>query len=94
VPGSLSGAALDCVLVEAVLAIEDEAAHRSHFSLRAGDRPAMRYLRRFEQIRKLQAHLVERANARGVPVIDATSIDTAVTACLDLIREAAAAERS
>jgi 2-phosphoglycerate kinase len=37
---------------------------------------------------------VERARARGVPVIDATSIDAAVAAGLDLIREAVAAERS
>ena len=54
VPGSLERSALErCVLIEAVVAIEDEEAHRSHFSLRGGDRPAMRYLRRFDQIRKL-----------------------------------------
>jgi 2-phosphoglycerate kinase len=95
IPGGLAGAmASDCVLVEAVVAIEDEAAHQSHFSLRAGDRPAMRYLRRFEQIRKLQDVLVERARARGVPVIDGTSIDAAVATGLELIRDAVAAERS
>ena len=83
-----------CVLVEAVVAIEEEDVHRSHFSLRAGDRPATRYLDRFDQIRKLQRHLVERARGRGVPVIDATSIDAAVGAGLELIRSAVAAERS
>ena len=94
VPGSTVAANSGCVLVEAVVAIEDEGVHRSHFSLRAGDRPATRYLDRFDQIRKLQRHLVQRACARGVPVIDATSIDAAVGAGLDLIRYAVAAERS
>ena len=93
VPGSLGDeGASGCALVEAVVAIEDEEAHRSHFSLRGGDRPAMRYLRRFEQIRKLQAHLVERARARDVPVIDATNLDAAVAEATELIRDAAAAE--
>lgn len=95
VPGSLGeDAASRCALVEAVVAIEDEEAHRSHFSLRSGDRPALRYLKRFEQIRKLQRVLVERAQARGVPVIDATNLDAAVLAALDLVRERAAAELS
>jgi 2-phosphoglycerate kinase len=88
VPGSLGDdAGSRCALVEAVVAIEDEDAHRSHFSLRAGDRPAMRYLRRFEQIRKLQDHLVERARAHGVPVIDATNLDEGVLTALELVRE-------
>jgi 2-phosphoglycerate kinase len=87
VPGTLDGdARAGCALVEAVIAIEDEEAHRSHFSLRGTGRPAMRYLRRFEQIRKLQALLVERAEARGVPVIDATNLDAAVAEGMDIVR--------
>lgn len=95
VPGSLGeDAAARCTLVEAVVAIEDEEAHRSHFSLRSADRPAMRYLGRFEQIRKLQAHLVDRAEARGVPVIDATNLDEGVAAGMELIRRKVAAEQA
>jgi 2-phosphoglycerate kinase len=95
VPGTLHPEArASCVVVEAVVAIEDEEAHRSHFSLRGGDRPAKRYLRRFEQIRKLQDHLVERAHERGAPVIDATNLDAAVIAAMDLVREAVSAERA
>ena len=95
VPGSLTGdAAARCALVEAVVAIEDEDAHRSHFSLRGGSRPAMRYLRRFDQIRKLQTHLVERARTRGVPVIDATNLDAGVAEGMDLIRRRVSAELS
>jgi 2-phosphoglycerate kinase len=95
VPGSLTAdAAARCALVEAVVAIEDEDAHRSHFSLRGGSRPAMRYLGRFEQIRKLQAHLVQRARSRGVPVIDATNLDAGVAEGMDLIRRRVSAELS
>jgi 2-phosphoglycerate kinase len=52
----------------------------------------MRYLRRFEQIRKLQSHLVERAGARGVPVIDATNLDAGVAEGMELIRRRVSAE--
>ena len=93
IPGSLGAEARSrCVLVEAVVAIQDEEAHRSHFTLRGDDRPATRYLRRFEQIRKLQDHLVERARAQGAPVIDATNLDAALAVTMELVRRAANAE--
>lgn len=89
VPGTVGAHLRErCVLVEGVLAIEDEDAHRSHFSLRGGSRPADRYLDRFEQIRKLQAYLVERARASGAPVIDAENLDAALTETMELIRAA------
>jgi 2-phosphoglycerate kinase len=97
VPGTLGdGEPHGCALVEAVVAIEDEEAHRSHFSLRgAGSaRPADRYLRRFEQIRKLQGLLVDRARARGVPVIDATNLDDAVLEAMDIVRAKVSTELS
>jgi 2-phosphoglycerate kinase len=93
-PGSLASAGTRCVLVEAVVAIEDEEAHRSHFSLRGGQRPADRYLRRFEQIRKLQGLLVERARERGAPVIDATNLDAALGVAMQLVRDAVSGERA
>ncbi len=93
VPGSVDGALRErCVLIEAVLAIEDEDAHRSHFSLRGGSRPADRYLDRFDQIRKLQAYLVERARASGAPVIDAENLDAALAEAMELVRNAVRAE--
>lgn len=95
VPGSLGAEASSrCALVEAVVAIDDEAAHRNHFEARGGDRPAMRYLRRFDEIRKLQDHLVERAHASGVPVIDVTNLDAGVAAGMELIRQRVADEPS
>jgi 2-phosphoglycerate kinase len=77
-----------CVPVEAVLVVEDEELHRGHFSLRGGERPADRYLGRFEQIRKLQDFLVERARSEGVAVIDAAGVDQGVARVMDLVLDA------
>jgi 2-phosphoglycerate kinase len=74
-----------CVAIHAVLAVEDEELHRSHFAMRGGERPAARYLKRFAQIRKLQDYLIERAREHGVTVIDNTSIDRALPQLMDLV---------
>jgi 2-phosphoglycerate kinase len=87
VPGLINGELRDrCVPIQAVLTVADEELHRGHFSLRGGsERPADRYLDRFAQIRKLQDHLVARAEARGVPVIDNANIDSALAAVMDVV---------
>jgi 2-phosphoglycerate kinase len=77
-----------CVPIEAVLAVQDEELHRAHFSMRGGDRPADRYLRRFDQIRKLQDYLVARAETEGVAVVDIVNIDQAVARVMDLVLDA------
>jgi 2-phosphoglycerate kinase len=77
-----------CFPVEAVIAVRDEKLHRGHFQLRGGSRPADRYLDRFEQIRKLQRHLIEHAEREGVPVIDNRNVDEAVGEVMDLALEA------
>ncbi len=89
VPGVLgTGVRKRCVAVEALLAVGDEERHRAHFSVRGGGRPAARYLDRFEAIRKLQAHLVEEARERGVPVIDRPTVDGALTEVMELVLDA------
>lgn len=86
VPGLINGELRDrCVPIQAVVTVADEELHRGHFSLRGGERPADRYLDRFGQIRKLQHHLVARAEARGVPVIDNANIDAALAAAMELV---------
>ena len=77
-----------CILVEALLVVEDAERHRGHLSLRAGERPSARYLERFEQIRKLQVHLAELALERGVNVIANTSVDQALGRTMELVWEA------
>jgi 2-phosphoglycerate kinase len=86
-PGALREKELHqrCIAVEAVLAVEDEELHRSHFAMRGGHRPAERYLSRFDQIRKLQDHLIARAKEEGVTVIDNTSVDRALPQLMDLV---------
>ena len=91
VPGALPEQLHDrCIAVEAVLTVDDEELHRSHFSMRGGHRPAERYLSRFEQIRKLQDHLVGRAKEEGVAVIDNTSVDRALKHLMDLVLDSVA----
>jgi len=74
-----------CVLVEALLVVEDEELHRGHFSHRPGTRPAERYLAAFDDIRLLQAHLAERARAERVAVIDNASVDVALGRLMQLV---------
>lgn len=86
VPGALPpGLRRRCVPVEALLTVEDEERHRAHLSLRGGARPATRYLERFEQIRKLQRHLVGVARTEGVPVIECATVDVALAEAMDLV---------
>ncbi len=86
VPGSLDGALVEgCVPVQALLVVSDPRRHRGHFELRGDARPAVRYLDRFEQIRKLQAYLAERARTAGVPVIENDRVDDALGRLMDLV---------
>lgn len=86
VPGTLRDELRErCIAVEAVVSVEDEELHRSHFAMRGGHRPAQRYLDRFAQIRKLQRYLVSRASAEGVAVIENESVDRALPELMDLV---------
>ena len=85
-PGMLSPELADrCLVVEAVLVVEDVDLHRAHFEARGDRRPAERYLARLDQIRRLQDHLAGKASARGVAVIDNANIDEALGRVMDLV---------
>jgi 2-phosphoglycerate kinase len=88
----------DAVVVQALLALEDEDAHRSHFLSRGDDsgglRATERYLRRLGEIRRIQDYLVGRAERLRVPVVDATDSRQALLAVMDLIRERAVRPRA
>jgi 2-phosphoglycerate kinase len=88
-PGMLSAEiGARCLVVEAVLVVEDQDLHRAHFEARGDRRPAERYLERFDQIRHLQDHLAGKASARGVAVIDNANIDEALGRVMDLVLHA------
>jgi 2-phosphoglycerate kinase len=75
--------------VPVVLVVGDEERHRANFELRAehtaDGRPAERYLGAFGAIRELQGHLADTAVGTGVPTVEASHVDGAVRAVLDLV---------
>ena len=94
-PGSLDPTLGDrCVAVEALLVVDDEELHRSHFAHRGPGRPAERYLAGFQQIRALQDHLAVQARDAGVPVIDNANVDQALAALMQLVLDKVGTEVS
>jgi 2-phosphoglycerate kinase len=98
VPGMLTSSrdaalAADALILPMVVAVKDVDLHRSHFLVRdretSGRRALERYLEGFEDIRKIQDHVLLQAQREGTLVIDNVSIDdavgTVVEALYDLI---------
>ena len=74
VPGMLASAGAEermaeVLLLPMVVAVSDAELHRSHFLVReqetSGRRAIARYLRGFDEIRKIQDFILERADGRG-----------------------------
>lgn len=77
-----------------VVHVQDETMHRQRFVERgrgARERPGHRYLDNFDAIRTIQAHLVERAHAESVPVLENRDFDTTVHALLGHVLDAVGA---
>lgn len=91
VPESLEGA----VLVHAVLEISDEEMHRMHFNVRdattGGIRPMDKYLGRLDDIRRVQAHVIDRARREGVHVVENANVERTIDAVIELVMQAAEA---
>ena len=78
------------VAVPLILEVDDEARHLNHFAVReTGVRPAERYARNFENIRKLQRYIKSQALSHGVPIVPNHSFDQAISAVLDLVMDRA-----
>ena len=79
----------EALVLEFVLAVSDTARHRGNFTVRewetGGIRPLRRYVEHFAQIRRIQKFIVGRAEALGVPVIDAPSLDESLSEVLGTI---------
>jgi 2-phosphoglycerate kinase len=95
VPGTLPTTVEGALVVQCVLAIEDEAVHESHFLVRdvasEGRRAGEKYLRAFGEIRAIQDVIVERAARAGVPVVHNYNIETTIDDVMDLVLARAAA---
>lgn len=82
------------LVVQVVLAVRDEATHRSHFTMRSEAQargPSSRYLDQLDRIRKLQGYLVERAEREGVRVLVNDELDKSLATLLDMVIQAVAA---
>ena len=91
VPGLLPDPGRDALVTSCVLKIEDETEHAQHFFSRdTGDaRPMSKYLDRFDEIRRLQRFIVDRAESEGAAVIENDSADRATYTVADLVLSAA-----
>jgi len=89
VPGMVQVQHADAIVVQCLVAIENEDLHRSHFWVRdratEGLRPLEKYLDGMTEIRLIQESLIERAQRCDVPVIMNESLDQAVGDVLDLV---------
>ena len=94
VPGffDLDASADRLVAVPLILEVEDESRHLNHFAVReTGVRPAERYARHFDNIRKLQRYIKTQALSHGVPIVPNHSFDQALSTVLDLVMDRATA---
>jgi 2-phosphoglycerate kinase len=77
------------LVVQCVLAVEDEEEHSTHFLVRDagldGLRPHAKYIDRLDDIRRIQEHIVGRALRHYVPVITHTDLRKASDAVLQLV---------
>jgi 2-phosphoglycerate kinase len=78
------------VAVPLILEVDDESRHLNHFAVReTGVRPAERYARNFDNIRRLQRYIKTQALSHGVPIVPNHSFDQALSTVLDLVMERA-----
>jgi 2-phosphoglycerate kinase len=93
VPGMVPRRIDGVLVVNAVLAIESEDVHRTHFHVRdvatGGMRAMDKYLEQLDDIRRLQTHIVRRAEKTGVPVIESSNPDRAIAELMELVLRSA-----
>lgn len=91
VPGLVPAAVQGAVVVQALLAIENEDEHARHFWVRdtgsEGLRPVAKYLDSLADIRRIQTYLIERAEKAGVPVIENSRVERTAEAVIRLVLE-------
>jgi len=73
------------VPVPAIVTVDDEELHRSHFAVESMDRRRQRHSTGFDNIRKVQKYIRSQALAHGVPVVRNYSLDQAIAAVIDLV---------
>ena len=83
----------NALVVQCVIAIQNEDTHASHFWIRDltsdGVRSLDKYLDKLSDIRYLQDYIVDRARGAGVPVIDNRQREQSIAAVMELVLTAA-----
>ena len=83
----------NALVVQTVIAIQNEEAHASHFWIRDmasdGMRSLDKYLQHMSDIRYIQDYIVDRARGHGVPVIDNRQREKSIAAVMELVLTAA-----
>ncbi len=90
VPGFMPSLAdSPALIMQLIVAVTDEASHRSHFLLRErqteGRRPNRRYVRHFHDIRRIQEFILALAGEQGTLVVENEDIDSAVGTVVDAL---------
>jgi 2-phosphoglycerate kinase len=80
----------EATTVRALIAARDPEVHRRHFYARGAQtmRAPERYLDALDRIRVLQEYLIGRAEAAGIPVIDAGSMELTLRRVLEVVLDA------
>jgi 2-phosphoglycerate kinase len=93
VPGLLPKELEGAVVVHLVLEISNEELHRAHFTIRdvitGGVRSMDKYLDHLDDIRRVQAYVVDRARREGVPVVENANVDRTIDEVIGLVMQAA-----
>ena len=93
VPGMLPSSIDGALVVQCVLAIENEDVHASHFWIRdaasEGVRPVEKYLDELGSIRRVQDFIVEQARRADVAVVENHHMEQAIGKVMELVIERA-----
>jgi 2-phosphoglycerate kinase len=93
VPGMVPRQIEGVLVVHAVLSIENEDVHATHFHVRdsatSGLRAMDKYLEQLDEIRLLQSYIVGRAEKVGVPVIESSNPERATAEVMELVLRSA-----
>jgi 2-phosphoglycerate kinase len=81
------------LVIECILHITDEQHHQAHFVIRdivsEERRGSSKYLDHFEEIRRIQTYIVERARKSGVAIVENADVERATGEVMELVVSAA-----
>lgn len=85
----------EAIVASAIITVDDEQVHRSHFVARAHESRARgddRYLRHLDDIRTIQEYLRMLGREHGVPVVGSYGLDATVSRVMELVVSATTEE--